>query len=290
MPILAVAAVGVDGGRVFVERQRIQTAAEAAAMAAAGDWVRTGTACSQGAMALVASNADSSASATCTTTGERYSGVVTVSATKDVPATFASIVRRSSSTVRSTASVRVEPAAAMRGFRPTAICQQSSALAAWKASGFTSTQIYRLGFTGDCEGVAGNWGIFDFDGGSNGTVDLREWIANGWSGTVSIGETFSGDPGSPSPAVDINSIMNITIAVPVYDSVILQGSTSIYHVSAFVGMKLVAAQLSGANSTRYMDVQFVPITDGIAAGSPNAPNYGVVTWVPCQLDGMGVCS
>ena len=36
VPVTAVTAVGVDSGRVWVERQRIQTAAEAAAMAAAG--------------------------------------------------------------------------------------------------------------------------------------------------------------------------------------------------------------------------------------------------------------
>lgn len=43
VPITAVTAVGVDAGRVFVERQRVQTAAESSALAAAADWYRTGS-------------------------------------------------------------------------------------------------------------------------------------------------------------------------------------------------------------------------------------------------------
>jgi Flp pilus assembly protein TadG len=310
VPIVGVLAVASDGGRVYVERQRVQTAAESAAMAAASDWLNTGTACSAKALALVYSNADSSSTKTCTTTGSRYSGVVTVSTSEDVPATFAKIVGRSSTTVHSTAAVRVESAGSMQGLRPMALCQQSSALATWQASGFSTSQTFTIGFTGDCEGQPGSWGTLNFTGASNvnckenwdgddecehengwnSTTDLRSWVANGWSGTVSVGQTISGTPAAPSAPVNFGSTLGLSIAVPVYDSVSVEGATMKYHISSFVGMQIVSTQLTGPASTRNIMVRFVPITTGVRSASSTAPNYGAVSCKTCQLDGQGVCT
>lgn len=289
LPISAVTAVGVDAGRVFVERQRIQTAAEAGALAAASDWYRTGVACGVDRSGFVDANAGVEASDTCTTTGSRFGGVVTVAASKDVDAVFDSLVGRSTTIVESTASVRIGPAASVSGLRPTALCERTPALAAWRASGYSTTQNFTIGITGDCQGVPGNWGVLDFDGGANRTTDLQDWIDRGWSGPVQVGQEFSGDPGVPSPALRMDSVIGRTISVPVYDSVRQEGSNSIYRVSSFVTMTVVAAQLSGAESSRYLLVRFATATVGGSVGG-SAPNLGTLALQACSLDGRGVCS
>lgn len=290
LPIIAVLAVGVDGGRVFVENQRVKTASEAAAMAAAGEWVTTGVPCAASALQYVARNADSSAISNCGSTGSRYSGVVTVAVSKDVSALFGSIIGRESSTVESSASVRVAPVGGMTGLRPTALCENSAALVAWRASGFSTTQIFTVDFNNTCAGVPGNWGVLDFDGGANRTPDLQEWINHGYPGKVSVGQEFNGDPGIPSPALGVDTIVGETITVPVFDNVRLQGSTSVFRVASFVTMDVISEKLNGTASARNIGVRFRSRAIAGASPDPTAPNNGVVTWSPCQLDGNGACS
>ena len=290
VPIIAVLAVGVDGGRVFVENQRVQTASEAAAMAAAGEWVATGSACNARALEYAAENADESSATTCSSTGSRYSGVVTVDVSKTVSALFGSIIGRERTSVESSASVRVTPVGGMTGLRPTALCEDSAALVAWRASGFSTSEAFTVDFNGTCAGVPGNWGVLDFDGGANRTPDLQNWINNGYPGKVSIGQEFNGDPGIPSPALQMNTVVGKTISVPVFDDMRLQGSTSIFRIASFVTMDVISERLNGAASSRNVVVRFR--TDSVlgAPANGNAPNNGVVTWSPCRLDGRGVCS
>lgn len=289
LPITTVTAVGVDAGRVFVERQRIQTAAESAALAAAGDWYRTGSACGTTAAGLVDVNAGVEATDACSTVGTRYGGVVTVTATKDVGTVFDSLLGRTSTDVESTASVRIGPASSVSGLRPTALCANSPALAAWRASGFSTTQQFTIGVTGDCAGVPGNWGVLDFDGGANRTTDLQAWIDSGWSGSVAIGQEFAGDPGIPSPALHMDAVIGRTISVPVYDRVRYEGANSIYRVSSFVTMTVISVQLNGSASSRNLVVRFATATVGGVIGDTTT-NNGTLALQPCSLDGRGVCS
>ncbi len=290
VPIIAITAVGVDGGRVFVENQRIKTASEAGAMAAAADWVRSGTACGVSAPYYVAANADSSASSHCSAAGSRYEGVTTVDASKIVSAVFGSVIGHESTTVESSASVRVLPVGRVSGLRPTALCQDSPALVAWRASGFSTSQIFSVNFNDSCGGLPGNWGVLDFDGGSNRTIDLQEWINSGYPGFVSVGQEISGDPGIPSPALHMDSVVGRSITVPVYDTARLQGSIAIFRVSSFVRMDVISVSLSGAASARNVAVRFRTEPIAGAKGVEGNIGNGVVTWAPCQLDGRGACS
>ena len=290
VPIISVLAVGVDGGRIFVENQRVKTASEAAAMAAAGEWVASGSTCSARALAYAAENADATAVTNCSSTGSRYSGVVTVEVSKSVPALFGSIIGRESTSVESSASVRVAPVGGMTGLRPTALCENSAALVEWRASGFSTSKAFTVDFNGTCAGVPGNWGVLDFDGGANRTPDLQAWINNGYPGRVSIGQEFNGDPGIPSPALQMNTVVGRTITVPVFDQMRLQGSTSIFRVSSFVTMDVISERLNGAASSRHIEVRFRSNAVPGASANGNAANNGVLTWIPCQLDGRGVCS
>lgn len=310
VPVTAVTAVGVDSGRVWVERQRIQTAAEAAAMAAAGVWANTGTACDANALLKVRENAGSEATWTCSTTGSRYDGVITVAASKTVSAVFGRIIGHQSTTVSSTASVLVGAVSSATGVRPNALCAANTALTAWKAGGYSSSATYRIGVDqspdGDehdhghpsspvtgaqvCDPVAGNWSMVDYDGGSHRIVDSQRWIDDGYEGDVEVGHNYSGDPGVPAPSLDFNRILGQTIVIPVYDTVTGTGSNAVYHVSSFVGIQIVSTTLSGPVSGRNVTVRFKPVALSNAGCSHGAAASGVVTWRPCSLDGKGTCS
>lgn len=289
VPITAVTAVGVDAGRVFVERQRVQTAAEAAALASAAEWYRTGSACAAPPQSSIEANSGAESTSTCSTTGTRFGGVVTVTVSKGVGAVFASVIGHSSTDVTSTASVRIGPAASASGLRPTAMCDDSPALAAWRSSGFSATQQFTVGLSGECAGVPGNWGVLDFDGGSNRTIDLQQWIDQGWNGTVTVGQEVFGDPGIPSPALHMDKAIGKTFTVPVYDRVRYEGSNAVFRVSSFVTITVISATLNGSASSRNVVVRFATATvnGGI---SPTAPNDGTLALQPCSLDGRGTCS
>lgn len=289
VPITAVTAVGVDAGRVFVERQRVQTAAEAAALASASEWSRTGSSCGSTPQSFVVSNAGADTASSCSTTGTRYGGVVTVTASKGVGAVFSSIIGRSSTDVASTASVRIGPAASVTGLRPTAMCENSPALASWRSSGYSSTQQFTVGLSGECAGVPGNWGVLDFDGGSNRTTDLQLWIDQGWNGTLSVGQEVYGDPGIPSPALHMDNAIGKTFTVPVYDRVRYEGANAVFRVSSFVTITVISATLNGSASSRNVVVRFATATVNGGVSS-TAPNDGTLALQPCSLDGRGTCT
>ncbi len=294
VPVTAVTAVGVDGGRVFVERQRIQTSAEAAALAAGEVWASSGTSCAPSAMALVQSNSGASAIGTCSTAGSRTNGIVTVDASNVVPATFAKVIGRSSSTVSSTASVKVGAASSATGLRPFGICEANTKLAEWKAGGMSSTQIYDIYFSevtsAVCGPVPGNWAVMDFDGGSNPTSEIQRWIDQGYSGSVAVGTRHSGQPGIPSPSLTLDSILNDPIVVPVFRYISGSGSNSIFEIEGFVGVTVTADVLNGSASQRHLSVRFARVALAGAQMAPGSAEYGVVTWRPCSFDGKGVCS
>ena len=299
LPIIAVTAVMVDGGRVWVDRQRVQTAAEAAAMSAGAKWSASGTACDSASTALVGSNAGPTTTYTCSTTGTRTDGVVTVTANKNVSAMFGSIIGRSSTNVSSTASVKVAALSSAAELRPTAICAGNPALREWERSGFTGTKTYTMGieqdddddgYEGVCGSVPGNWAVLDFDGGSNRNVDTQDWINDGYDQEVEVDREISGDPGIPSPSLNMDQLTGKTVIMPVYDRATRTGATAKYHVSGFVGVTVVSANLSGAASQRNMKVRFTPVQVSGAGCSKPATNYGAVTWKPCSLDGNGACS
>lgn len=258
-------------------------------MAAAGEWVVSGVPCAGSALEFVSLNSGESSLSDCSSAGSRYSGVVTVDVSKNVSALFGSFIGRESSTVDSSASARVSPVGGMSGLRPTALCENSAALVAWRASGFSTAQVFTVDFNNTCAGVPGNWGVLDFDGGANRTPDLQEWINNGYPGKVSVGQEFNGDPGIPSPALRMDTVVGETVTVPVFDNVRLQGSVSLFRVSSFVTMDIVSERLDGAASARNVAVRFRTKPMSGAQSSAIASNNGVVTWSPCQLDGRGDC-
>jgi Flp pilus assembly protein TadG len=288
VPLTMALAVVADGGRVWMEKQKLQNEVEASALAVAQAQALSGTSCSAAALALV------DGTPTCSTSTTANGAVATVAANESVALTFAQLFGRDSAGIDASASVRIGPAAGVSGLRPVAMCIGNSALADWLASGRTSTTTYTIGIestSSECgSDVSGNWGVIDFDGGANSMSDAQSWIANGYGGTVSVGESLDGDPGIPSPALNLDELVGEIVTLPVFENPRLVGSNATYDIAGFVRVLIVEVNLSGSASRRNVKVTFEPGAVNGSVGGVDAPDFGVTAWSVCSFDGKGVCS
>jgi Flp pilus assembly protein TadG len=293
VPLLMVSAIVIDGGRVYVNRQRAQTAAEAAALAGATSWARGDAPCGPFVTAMVESNAGGTSAVDCSVSRAPVGGRIDVLVNLPVPTFFSGLLARDSTTVTGQASVRLGGALAVRGLRPMALCIGSPPVSEWIASGYTDTSVKRIplestgaGCAGD---VTGNWAMLDFNGGSNSTSEGREWIANGYPGAIQVPSTISGEPGIASQAYDFSSVIGKTVVVPLYDRAYSGGSNAQFDLVSFAVIRIVDAKFSGAGSSRYVDLSFqrAPVV-GTCCVSEQL-NVGALVPQVCSLDGKGVC-
>jgi Flp pilus assembly protein TadG len=288
VPLTMALAVVADGGRVWMEKQDLQNQVEASALAAAQSYAVDGTSCASTALALV------SGETSCSTAATSNGAVTSVASSDDVALYFAQLFGRDSASVEASASVRIGPAAGASGLRPVAMCIGNSALADWLASGRTSTETYTIGIdstSSECgSDVSGNWGVLDFDGGANSMSDAQDWIATGYGGTVSVGETLDGDPGIPSPALNLDELVGEIVTLPVFENPRLVGSNATYDIAGFVRVRIVEVNLTGSASNRNVRVTFEPGAVNGSVGGIDAPDFGVTAWSVCSFDGKGVCS
>jgi Flp pilus assembly protein TadG len=288
VPLTMAMAVVADGGRVWMEKQNLQNEVEASALAAAQSTALGGVSCAPSALALVSSEV------TCSTATSTNGSISTVAASDDVNLYFAQLLGRDSAGIAASASVRIGPATSTTGLRPTAMCVANDSLVDWLASGMTSTATYTIGVdasTDECgTDVAGNWGVLDFDGGANSMSDAQDWIVNGYPGSVSVGEVLDGDPGIPSPALNLDEVTGQSVVLPVFANPRLEGANATYDVVGFVKVRIVEVNLTGSASNRNVKVVF---EQGSVRGTPGdvtAENFGVSSWAVCSFDGRGVCS
>jgi Flp pilus assembly protein TadG len=292
VPVLMVGAVVVDGGRVYVERQRVQAAAEAGALAGAARWADGQAPCAQVVTEVATANTENG-EVTCASSGTSASGTVDVEVTAPVSTFFAGLLQRDSTPVSSSASVSLGAATGVSGLRPIALCSASPAVAAWRASGFTSSQVFRVALGADegtCStGIPGNWAVIDFDAGSNSNAKTQDWIDNGYPGVVSAPSDLFGDPGIPSPSLNIDSLIGETVFVPLYANARFEGANAKYTVVSFASVTIVDSRLSGSASGRYIDLVF---RQSVAPGpccDPGVVASGVSALSVCSLDDVGVC-
>lgn len=288
LPLSMAVAVVADGGRVWMEKQKLQNSVEASALAVARGHALSGVSCSSTALALV------DGTPTCSTSTSANGTVATVAASESVALTFAQLFGRESAGIDASASVRIGPAGAVSGLRPVAMCIANTGLADWLASGRTSTATYTIGIDStspECgSDVSGNWGVIDFDGGANSMSDAQDWIAVGYDGSVSVGESLDGDPGIPSPALNLDELVGQSVILPVFENPRLEGSNATYDIAGFVKVRIVEVNLTGSASARNVKVVFEEgAVSGTVAGS-DAPDFGLVSWSVCSFDGKGDCS
>ena len=295
VPILAAVALVVDLGVVYAERQRLQTGVEAAALAAAADWSSGGAACADAA-AFVNDNAGDASNpiTTCSTTGTARHGSVSVSSSLTTSLTFASMLGRDSATVDASATVQLGVAGAATGLRPIAICSDHPAIVTWLNSGETDSSVHRINIESDgttCGGdVPGNWAMIDFDGGSNSNAELQDRVVHGYDGVIELPVTLNGDPGIPTPSIDIDTLIGEIVRIPVFADARSSGANAEYDLEGYVTIEIVDVVMTGAAAGRHIDVRFVTATLGEAPTLSSAEGYGTYAWRICSFDNTGECS
>ena len=272
------AAYAIDAGNLWQTRRNMVTASDAAALASAADYSTGGNGCSSSAGTFVTLNkADASVDSCIVSGAGNDSGNTTVHAGTTAQFTFAGVFGLVNKQVHSTTTAKWGIPSGASGLRPFGLCLYANAqLQSWlnlptgpTGDSGTIRITYGKSQPNACgTKVPGNWGVLDFDGGSNSNADTKDWTLNGYPDIVSVGDNIPGDPGAFSNS--LNSGLSFlkssgsAFDLPVFDTAAGNGSNSTFHIVAFVQVQLVDYRTTGPQANRYMDLVF---SRGVLSGS-----------------------
>lgn len=300
---LGLIALVVDVTAGWQGRRQLVTTTDAAALAAAHDFVEGNNGCSTTAADYVNRNDGDATMTACTHVAPSGStpGRVTVEAVSTVDFIFAPVLGFADTDVTSSTTVNYDNVATVSGgLRPFGLCIDHLTEID-PPSGPTPDNgiIYRIYYgraaqATNCNGldpISGNWGVLDFDGGSNSNADIKDWTQNGYTGPpdVSIGDWIEGTPGSYSNSVTdeldylIANVDHFTLPIfSEYND--LGGGNAEFLIANFAEVKLHGYQTTGAQDDRYIDLEFVT---GITQGGGGGPD-GLGSFVIgiCAVDGI----
>ena len=295
IPLVLGLAVVVDSGRAWAEKTALQNSVEATTAAAAIAWMKTGDICPSSVLTLLTRDDASPDSSRCTTTGTNANGSIRVEGQDTFPLFFATLFGRTSASLVASTTARIGTAGSLEGVWPIALCEFHPSIVAWRNSGFsltTNNTITMRDGTSHCGGTAsGNWGVVDFNGGSNSNAETSSWVQSGWSEPLDVGDLVPGNPGAVSTSMGIQSIVGQSIFIPLFDTANLNGNNATFRISGFARGVLVSARLTGSSSSRSLTVRFqtaVVNREGINVGSGS--NSGITTWAICAQDETGDCT
>lgn len=288
------AAIVIDAGDIWQERRQLTAATDASALAAAQDEAAGVNGCEVSANPFLVANSDGASLVSCIATGTSVAGEVKVDGSITVEHALAKVLGRDRTVVDSSSTAKWGLPAGMFGLRPFALCNQSPGYEAWQASGHSTTQVFKIYYNkdnpDDCGADApGNWGLIDFNAGSNSNSETSDWVANGYRGLVSPGNHF-GDTGAFSNTLPISSIVNQIIQLPVFDAVTDDGGSNVeFHLTGFVSIEIVAFKSNGPQASRYLDIRF---TTAVASGvccDNGSVDTGLRVVTLCAVENVSSC-
>ncbi len=283
--LIGCAAFAIDAGSAWQSQRRIRTATDAAALAAAGVYATGGDGCAATDDSYLTANDSAATVTSCSVLGQTAAtpGRVTVTAKRPVNFQFAQIFGVSGIDVKSSTTARWGNVDGAVGLRPMALCLYANPeLALWlnlptgpTADSGTIRIYYNKSQPDACgEGAPGNWGMLDYNGGSNSNDEARDWVANGYPGQVSLYDpTIPGDTGSFSNSIEdeLASLVGDEFGLPVFDQVSGTGSNAQFRLIAIVKVELVGYEVNGAEADRYLDIQLK--VGNLAGGSCCGGNF-----------------
>jgi Flp pilus assembly protein TadG len=265
------AAYAIDAGNAWQTRRNMVTGSDAAALATANAYARGQTGCNAVASDYLDRNVDGSSLVTCVPHGAGSdAGYVTVRGETTAEYAFAGIFGMDDSDVRATTTAEWGIPKGVSGLRPFGLCLHANAqLAAWLnlPSGPTGpspapiTITYAKSQPDSCGGrVPGNWGVLDFDGGSNPTGEIREWTLNGYPGEIAIPSDIAGQPGAFSNSInsELQALQDSGgyFGLPIFDTGEANGNNASFHVIAVAYVKLVDFKTNGNQNGRHLTLLF----------------------------------
>lgn len=295
---LGLSALVIDVGNAWQERRHLTVSTDAAALAAAQDYVKGINGCTVSAGPVVTSNNSEATMSSCANTAPAGStpGRVTVEAQATVDYLFAGALGFTDTTVSSSTTASYQSAGSVYGgLRPFGLC-------AGVLSTLTPTivpgngEMYRIYYgkdaqpdtCGDENDIPGNWGLLDFDGGANSQNDTKEWTLKGYDGEVSIGDLIEGDTGAFSNALktELNYLMTVDhFALPVFDIATGNGANAEFRIERFAAVRLHGYKAVGPEEDRYFDIEFL---NEVVQGGGGGPTDGLGAFVIgiCAVDGV----
>lgn len=200
-------------------------------------------------------------------------------------------------------SVATPPNTPISGLRPLGLCaetlQDESDFTDWQNNGATSDPIritYSKSAPNDCAdsgGVSGNWGMIDFNGGSNSNSEAQSWLADGYDGPVSTG-WYEGDPGALSgshrSALQGLKSSGETFSLPIFSDATGNGANAEFNLVAFPRVQLTDFNVTGKQSKRYIELVFIGgFSDGACCSAPDAsvPDFNLRGTRIVTLDATG---
>jgi hypothetical protein len=199
------------------------------------------------------------------------------------------------------------PVRAVQSARPIALCKDDPHVRSLLGAGTDGGQhpsagVHRIlidtARPEDCSSSQVNVAWLNFDGGSSSTAETRDWLLNGYQGTVAIGDcnadgtTGDGCPTGTGPSGDsLNSALDTLISnrtpliLPVFSQA--TGTPRSYEIVAFVGAilrgyLLIPDQAQGRSP--YLDLEFRNVVAQGGCCHTGVPDTGVRGVRICSID------
>ena len=269
--LLGMAGLVIDVGSWYRSQRNLQSQADAAALAGAQE-LPTDVATASGlAQTYALKNGF-----TLPTSGITISGTIvptdsiTVKVDKNAPTFFSKVFGIQTVPVRAEATARSDLMGSAKYVAPIAVNVKHPLLAGSGCPCFDTPTTLPLEKTG----APGAFALIDLDGnkGGTGAIDLGDWIQNGYSDYLDLGDYFS-NTGAKFDSAAITSALTSRIGTvlmfPVYDTLTGTGVNALYHVIAWVGFRLDSFSASGNSGS--LNGVFTEIT---WQGLPANPNNG----------------
>jgi Flp pilus assembly protein TadG len=244
VPLLGFAAIAVDVGALYAERARLQVAADAAALAVAGDCARgkCGDMLATARTMVLANDGEASAAQPVLSTDPLS---VTVTGSTPQEHWFAPVLGHDSTMVSATATVAWGAPGGGTAALPLAFswCEWSAPThgALPSTTDERTIMLPKTSGTG-CTGpsnkfLSGGFGWLKTDGASTCEATHR---VGGWFGSETGNNPSKGcEPG------DLDALLGHTVLLPVFDSTRSGGSGGEYHVYGYVAFTLTGYYFSG---------------------------------------------
>ncbi len=232
--LLAMLALVLDGGNLYMHRRSMQNAADAGALAGARVFCLDGTEAEAEAAAqqyTVQRNGAESA----VIDADLANRIVEVVARKDVAMTFARVIGIHEVPVAAEAAAKCVPAAKVFGVQPIAIkdfdYQYYQPYTIWDSEHDTITDVYGNSISGSERGWLSLDCVWE-DTCTEGASLLDEYMQNGYQGDIWVQSEVHYAPGNMAKLIKQN-LIGRRLIIPVYDQVIEYGNSPYYHIIKF---------------------------------------------------------
>ncbi len=311
--LVGMASLVVDLGNGWRTRRALIPATDAAALAAAQDYVNDVDGCAVSAGTYLVDNAPTATLVSCVPFAYNADhGRVTVTATDNVDTWLAGVIGRGDYPTQSVTTAVWGPPLTVTGLRPIGLCFDGSADLQDLVNNPPATEtLLRINYNKDqpnaCGGsIPGNWGVVDFDGGANSNADTKDWVLNGYPGQVSFanhpvtdcdGEPhcYDGDTGALAGIgneLDDLKDSGIYFTLPVFNFAENPGANAEFHLMGVIKVRLVDFRVNGPEAARYFEFLVKPglITGTCCGGGSGSSGNKVIALCGVDPNAYAACA